>query len=67
MSLGLFNAASTCEGIIKDVFRDVLDVGVIADMDDILIDSEAIEEHVPMLRKVMDSLRTACQCVSIKK
>ena len=45
----------------------MLDVGVIAYMDDILIYSETIEEHVAMVRKVMDKLRKAGLCVSIKK
>ena len=41
----------------------MLDVGVIAYMDDILIYSETIEEHVAMVRKVMDTAegRPMCQ------
>jgi hypothetical protein len=53
--------------MINDVFRDMLDIGVIAYMDDILIYSETIEEHVAMVRKVMERLRKANLCVSIKK
>ena len=67
MPFGLCNAPSTFQGMINDVFRDMLDVGVIAYMDDILIYSETIEEHVAMVRKVMDRLRKAGLCVSIKK
>jgi len=67
MPFGLCNAPSTFQGMINDVFRDMLDVGVIAYMDDILIYSETIEEHVAMVRKVMDTLRKAGLCVSIKK
>ena len=36
-------------------------------MDDILIYSETMEEHVAMVRKVMERLRKARLCVSIKK
>jgi len=36
-------------------------------VDDILIDSETIEEHVAMGRKVMDRLRKAGLFVSIQK
>jgi len=53
--------------MINDVFRDMLDVGVMAYMDVILIYSETIEEHVAMVSKVMDRLRKAGLCVSIKK
>jgi len=67
MPFGPCNAPSTFQGMINDVFRDMLDVGVIAYMDDILIYSETIEEHVAMVRKVMDRLRKAGLCVSIKK
>jgi len=67
MSFGLCNAPSTFQGMINDVFRDMLDVGVIAYMDAILMYSEIIEAHVAMLRKVMDRLRKAGLCVSLKK
>jgi len=53
--------------MINDEFRDMLDVGVIAYMDDILIYTETVEEHVALVRWVMERLRKACLCVSIKK
>src|SRR5438270_12833661 len=53
--------------MINDVFRDMLDQGVITYMDDILIYSEIMEEHVALVRRVMESLRMAKLCVSIKK
>ena len=59
MPFGLCNAPSTFEAIINDVFHDMLDVGVIAYIYDILIYSEPIEEDVAMVRKVMDRLRKA--------
>jgi len=37
MPLRLCNAPSTFQSMINDVFRDMLDVGIIAYMDDILI------------------------------
>jgi len=67
MPFGLCNAPSTFQGMINDVFRDMLEVVVIAYMDDILIYSETIEEHVAMVRKVIDWVRKAGLCVSIKK
>jgi len=67
MPCGLCNAPSTFQAMINDVFRNMLEVGVIAYMDHILIYSETIEEHVAMVRKVMHRLRKAGLCVSIKK
>jgi len=67
MPFGLCNAPSTIQGMINDVFYDMLDVAVIAHMDDILIYSETIEENVAMVRKVLNRLRKAGLCVSIKK
>jgi len=64
---GLFNAPSAFQGMTNNVFCDMLNVGVMTYMDDILIYSETIEEHIPMVRKVMDRLRKAGLCVSIKK
>ena len=42
MPFALYNAPSTFQGMINDVFCHMLDVGVIAYMDDILIYSETI-------------------------
>ena len=67
MPFGLCNAPSTFQSMINHVFRDMLDAGGIAYMDDILIYSEKIEEHVALVRQVMERLRKARFCVSIKK
>ena len=67
MPFKICNAPSTFQGMINDVFRDMSDVGVIAYMEDILIYSETIEMHIAKVRKVMDRLRKARLCVSIKK
>jgi len=67
MPFGLCNAPSTFQSMINDQFRDMLDVGVIAYMDDILIYTETVEEHVALVRRVMERLRKARLWVSIKK
>ena len=64
---GLCNARSMFQSMINDVFRDMLDVGVITYIDDILIYTETVEEHVALVRRVMEMLRKAHLCVSIKK
>jgi len=51
MPFGLCNAPSTFQSMINDVFRDMLDVGVIACMDDILIYTETVEEYVALVRR----------------
>ena len=53
--------------MINDIFRDVLNEEVITYMDDILIYSETIEEHVALVRRVMERLRQVRLCGSIKK
>ena len=67
MPFGLCNAPSTFQSMINHVFRDMLDAGVIAYMEDILVYSETIEEHVLIVRQVMERLRKARICVSIEK
>ena len=67
MHFGLCNAPSNFQSMINHFFRYMLDAGVIAYMDDILIYSEMIEEHVSLVRHMMEGLRKARLCVSIKK
>jgi len=67
MPFGLCNTPSTFQSMINNVFCDMLDVGGIAYMDDILINTETVEEHVALVRRVMERLRKARLCVSIKK
>jgi len=67
MPFGLCNAPSTFQSMINDVFRDMLDVGVITDMDDILIYTETVQEHVALVRRVMERQRKSRLCVRITK
>ena len=67
MPLGLCNPPSTFLSMINDEYPYRLDVGVIAYMDDILIYTETVKEHVALGRRVMERLRKAPLCVSIKK
>jgi len=64
---GLCNAPSTFQSMIDDVFHNMLDVGVIAYMEDILIYMETVEEYVALVRRVTERLRNARLCVRIKK
>ena len=68
MPFGLCNAPSMFPSMINDVFRDLLHVGVIAYMDNILIYTEPVEKKpVALVKWVMERLRKARLCVSIKK
>jgi len=67
MPFGLFNAPSKFQSMINDVFREMLDVGVIASLDDILIYTETVEEHVALVRRVIERLRKARLYINLKK
>jgi len=67
MAFGLCNAPSTFQSMINNVLCHMLDVGGIAYMDDILIYTATVEEHVALVRRVMEKLRKARLCISIKK
>jgi hypothetical protein len=67
MPFGLCNAPSTFQSMINGIFRDLLDEGVIAYLDDILIYSEDEQSHIDLVRRVMERIRKAKLCVSINK
>jgi len=69
MPFGLCNPRATFQSMINDVFRDMLDVGVITYMDEILINRETVEEHRALVKRLMERLRKAEArlCVSTKK
>ena len=67
MPFGLCNAPSTFQSMINGIFRDLLDEGVIAYLDDILIYSEDEKSHIDLVRRVMERIRQAKLCVSINK
>jgi len=67
MPFGLCNAPSTFQSMINDVFHDLLDEGVVVYLDDILIYSEDEDSHINLVRRVMERIRVAKLCCSIKK
>jgi hypothetical protein len=67
MPFGLCNAPASFQSMINDVFRDLLDEGVVVYLDDILIYSEDETSHVDLVRRVMQRIRKAKLCCSIKK
>jgi len=56
MSFGLTNASTTCQEIINDALRQYLDIFVIAYLNDIMIYSTTLKEHVQHVSQVLECL-----------
>lgn len=57
MPFGLCNAPGTFQGLINDTLREYLDIFCIVYLDDILVFSDTLEEHIDHVRKVLRKLR----------
>ena len=57
MPFGLTNAPATCQEMINDTLRKYLDIFVIAYLDDILIYSESLKEHVQHVQRIFECLK----------
>ncbi|GBG68149.1 hypothetical protein CBR_g2700 [Chara braunii] len=57
MPFALTNAPATFQRAMNDIFRDILEQYVLVYLDDILVYSRTLEEHLRHLRGVLDRLR----------
>ncbi|GBG90473.1 hypothetical protein CBR_g50819 [Chara braunii] len=57
MPFGLTTAPATFQRAMNDIFRDILEQFVLIYLDDILVYSRTLEEHLRHLRDVLDRLR----------
>ncbi|KAK3516482.1 hypothetical protein QTP70_017819, partial [Hemibagrus guttatus] len=67
MPFGLTNAPAVFQAVINGVFRDLLGRGVIAYIDDILVYSTSMEDHVRQVREVLTRLQRFHLFVKLEK
>ena len=53
MPFGLCNAPATFQSMMDNIFHDLLDNGVIVYLDDILIYTDNVDNHIPLVQEVL--------------
>ena len=56
MPFGLANAPATFQNMMNEIFKDMMDHGVVIYLDDILIYSWSEEDHIALTKKVLERL-----------
>jgi len=64
---GLVNAPATFQTMMNKILRGFFDHGVVVYLDDILIYSENMDDHIKLVQKVLDRLEQHDLAVSLKK
>ncbi|MDX6284447.1 MAG: hypothetical protein QOH03_5518, partial [Kribbellaceae bacterium] len=67
MPFGLCNAPATYQDMINHIFRDLLDQGLVAYIDDLLIYARTREQHDQIAMEVLKRLRDNRLAVSVEK
>jgi len=67
MPFGLVNAPATFQTMINQIRREFLDHEVVVYLDDILIYSENMEDHIKLVQNVLDRLEQCDLAVLLKK
>jgi len=63
----LVNAPATFQTMINEIFQEFLDQGVVVYIDDILIYSSTLAEHIILVRKVLQRLREYRMAICLEK
>ena len=58
MPFGLTNAPAQFQSYMQNIFGDLFDISVVMYLDDILIFSKTLEEHIPIVRKILQQLKS---------
>jgi len=67
MPFALVNTPATFQTMMNKILREVLDHRVVVNLDDILIYSENMEDHIKLVQKVIDRLNQHDLAVLLKK
>ena len=67
MPFGLSNAPATFQSMINHIFRDMLDQGLLAFMDDLVIYTATLQEHNKIVLEVLQRLRDNRLCIAPDK
>ena len=67
MPFGLANAPATFQNMMNEVLREFLDQGVVVYIDDVLIYSENLEQHIQLVKKVLKRLADYNLAVAARK
>lgn len=60
MPFGLTNAPASFQNLVNDIFADLLESYVVVYLDDILVYSKTLEEHITHVKEVLTRLRKNC-------
>ena len=57
MPFGLAKAPATFQNMKNEIFKDMIDLGVVIYLNDILIYSETKQDHVALVKRVLERLQ----------
>ena len=57
MPFRLANASATFQNMMNEIFKDMIDQGVVIYLDDIHIYSWSEEDHIALIKKVLERLQ----------
>ena len=67
MPFGLSNAPATFQRYINDFLREYIDRGIVVYIDDIMMYTETLEEHMKLVRWVLERLAEKHLCINLEK